>query len=81
MALLSHPSFQGTLNGTPVPKLLLGHVTLFLILCLLESEDLILVKEEEEEGNKMGFGQRWLIPSFLLTGVGAVAELLFQGFL
>lgn len=34
MALLSHLSFQGTLNGTPVPKLLFGHVRVFLILCL-----------------------------------------------
>lgn len=63
------------------PSCSLGMSHSFSFSVFLESEDLILVKEEEEEGNKMGFGQRWLIPSFLLTGVGAVAELLFQGFL
>lgn len=53
MALLSHLSFQGALNGPPVPKLLLES---FSFSAFSGSEKLILVKEEEGEGNKTGFG-------------------------
>lgn len=42
-------------SRAPVPKVSLGHVRLFLVLCL--SERVILVKEEGEKGNKMAFGQ------------------------
>lgn len=48
-------SLQGAPSRAPVPKVSLGHVRLFLVLCL--SERVILVKEEGEKGHKMGFGQ------------------------
>lgn len=49
-----------------LPSCSLGMSDSFLVSCLFGLRK-IHSSEEEEEGNKMGFGQRWLIPSFLLS--------------
>lgn len=63
------------------PSCSLGLSDSFLFSAFLGSEKLILVKEEEEKGNKMLLARDGNSQLSSDSGVGAMAVLVFQGFL